>query len=110
MLLDYFAMGLLFFVAIALSYGIFIVHGIPYEIAAHRNHPQQQAIHVVVWMSLFTLLTLWPFLWIWAILYREDRGWGFATATGAAVEVPALQTRTEDLTRPIDALSNRGKG
>jgi hypothetical protein len=26
---------------------------------------------------LFTLHLLWPFLWIWAMLYREDRGWGF---------------------------------
>jgi len=28
-------------------------------------------------ISLFTLHVLWPFLWIWATLYREDRGWGF---------------------------------
>ncbi len=25
-------------------------------------------------MSLFTLHVIWPFLWIWATLYREDRG------------------------------------
>lgn len=27
-------------------------------------------------MSLFTLHVIWPFLWIWATLYRPDRGWG----------------------------------
>ncbi|KPN78918.1 hypothetical protein AEA42_00705 [Shewanella sp. Sh95] len=31
------------------------------------------------WVSLFTLHAIWPFLWIWATLYREDRGWGFST-------------------------------
>ena len=29
------------------------------------------------WVSLFTLHVLWPFLWIWATLYRPERGWGF---------------------------------
>jgi hypothetical protein len=28
-------------------------------------------------VSLFTLHAIWPFLWIWSTLYREDRGWGF---------------------------------
>jgi len=76
-MLDYVALGLLFFVAITLFYGIIAIHDIPYEISKHRNHPQQDAIHVAGWVSLFTLHILWPFLWIWATLYREDRGWGF---------------------------------
>lgn len=29
------------------------------------------------WVSLFTLHVMWPFLWIWATLYRPERGWGF---------------------------------
>jgi hypothetical protein len=33
---------------------------------------------VAGWISLFTLHAIWPFLWIWATLYREDRGWGFS--------------------------------
>lgn len=77
MFLDYFALGLLFFVAIVLFYGIIVIHDIPYEIAKKRNHPQQDALHVAGWISLFTLHAIWPFLWIWATLYREDRGWGF---------------------------------
>lgn len=44
-----------------------------------RNHPQQDALHIAGWVSLFTLHAIWPFLWIWATLYREDRGWGFST-------------------------------
>ena len=72
------ALFILFFVAIVGFYGIIAIHDIPYEIAKKRNHPQQDAIHVAGWVSLFTLHILWPFLWIWATLYREDRGWGFA--------------------------------
>jgi len=80
MFLDYFALFLLFFVVIVLFYGIIAIHDIPYEIARHRNHPQQDAIHVAGWISLFTLHAIWPFLWIWATLYREDRGWGFGSS------------------------------
>jgi hypothetical protein len=46
MFLDYFALFLVFFVAIVLFYGIIAIHDIPYEIARRRNHPQQDAIHV----------------------------------------------------------------
>lgn len=77
MMLDYVALGILVFVGITLFYGVIVIHDIPYEIAAHRDHPHQDAIHVAGWVSLFTLHVLWPFLWIWATLYRKDRGWGF---------------------------------
>lgn len=86
MFLDYFALGLIFFVAITLFYGIIVIHDIPYEIAHKRNHPHQDAIHVAGWVSLFTLHVIWPFLWIWATLYREDRGWGFQTAQAKPAE------------------------
>lgn len=75
-MLDYVALGILIFAAITLFYGIIVIHDIPYEIAVHRRHPHQDAIHYAGWVSLFTLHALWPFLWIWATLYREDRGWG----------------------------------
>jgi hypothetical protein len=75
-MLDYAALGILIFAGITVFYGIIVIHDIPYEIAVHRNHPHQDAIHYAGWVSLFTLHVLWPFLWIWATLYREDRGWG----------------------------------
>ena len=105
MFLDYFALGLLIFVAIVIFYGIIAIHDIPYEIAKHRNHPQQDALHVAGWVSLFTLHIIWPFLWIWATLYREDRGWGFGdTGTEGSLE---LQTQIQDLTDRIDALETK---
>ena len=77
MFLNYFALGLLFFVVITLFYAVIAIHDVPYEIARRRQHPHQDAIHAAGWVSLFTLHALWPFLWIWAMAYRPERGWGF---------------------------------
>ncbi|MBV8041499.1 DUF3302 domain-containing protein [Pluralibacter sp.] len=76
MFLNYFALGVLIFVFLVIFYGIIILHDIPYLIAKSRNHPHADAIHVAGWVSLFTLHVIWPFLWIWATLYRPERGWG----------------------------------
>ena len=80
MVLDYVALVLLILVALVLFYGIIAIHDIPYEIAVKRNHPHQDVLHVAGWVSLFTLHAIWPFLWIWAMMYREDRGWGIETS------------------------------
>lgn len=107
MFLDYFALFLVFFVGIVLFYGIIAIHDIPYEIAKHRNHPQQDAIHVAGWISLFTLHVIWPFLWIWATLYREDRGWGFGGATGAergSDEIASLKAELASVSARLEAL------
>ncbi|WP_044870458.1 DUF3302 domain-containing protein [Pseudomonas sp. LFM046] len=100
--LDYFALGVLFFVVIVLFYGIILLHDIPYEIAKHRNHPHQDAIHAAGWVSLFTLHALWPFLWIWAMLYREDRGWGFNVPKGD------LQQQLADMRQRLEQLEGQG--
>lgn len=76
-MLDYIALVILIFVGLTLFYGIIVLHDIPYDIAVSRKHPQQDAIHVAGWVSLFTLHVIWPFLWIWAMLYKPERGWGF---------------------------------
>jgi hypothetical protein len=104
--LNYFALGLLIFVIITLFYGIIAIHDIPYEIAHQRDHPHQDAIHAAGWVSLFTLHALWPFLWIWAMLYRPERGWGFAH--GSPSEAGTL-SKMDDLTRRIEELESRSK-
>ena len=104
-MLDYFALGVLIFAAIVLFYGVIAIHDIPYEIAVHRNHPQQDAIHVAGWISLFTLHAIWPFLWIWATLYREDRGWGFGSAPRVEqARLQQLEQQVAELTARLDAL------
>ena len=103
-MLDYLALGILVFVGITLFYGIIAIHDIPYEIAKHRNHPQQDAIHVAGWISLFTLHILWPFLWIWATLYREDRGWGFVDGESSNDTVQQLEKQVSELTQRLAVL------
>lgn len=105
MFLDYFALGVLIFVGVVLFYGIIAIHDIPYEIAKSRNHPQQDALHVAGWISLFTLHAIWPFLWIWATLYREDRGWGFQKTGLAEVEDPVrVKAELQALSARLGAL------
>ena len=105
MFLDYFALVLVFFVIIFLFYAIIVIHDIPYEIAKHRNHPHQDAIHVAGWISLFTLHVLWPFLWIWSTLYREDRGWGFSgSGKGVPPDSQGLEQRVASLEATIESL------
>ncbi|ABV35585.1 conserved hypothetical protein [Shewanella sediminis HAW-EB3] len=104
MFLDYFALGVIFFVAIIIFYGVIVIHDIPYEIAKKRNHPQQDALHVAGWVSLFTLHAIWPFLWIWATLYREDRGWGFSSVVEREL---ALEGEVKQLNETVAQLELR---
>jgi len=104
--LNYFALGLLVFVVIVIFYGIIAIHDIPAKIAEKRHHPHVDAIHAAGWVSLFTLHVLWPFLWIWAMAYRPERGWGFSEKDGVP---PVSASEIEDLRRRIAELekSNR---
>ncbi len=106
--LNYFALGLLIFVVVVLFYGIIAIHDIPYMIAEKRDHPHQDAIHAAGWVSLFTLHALWPFLWIWAMAYRPERGWGFSPRSPAPGGGPAASSsELEDLRRRVAALESR---
>src|SRR3974390_2512025 len=98
--LNYFALFLLLFVVVVLFYGIIAIHDIPHIIAKKRNHPHQDAIHAAGWVSLFTLHVLWPFLWIWAMAYRPERGWGFKHE--AAVETPSPRIVPDDTVRQLE--------
>jgi hypothetical protein len=104
--LNYFALGVLIFVIITLFYGIIAIHDVPYEIAKHRDHPHQDAIHAAGWVSLFTLHALWPFLWIWAMLYRPERGWGFAHGKNGDVEA---SSKLDELLRRVQELEARAQ-
>ena len=58
----------------------------------------------------FTLHVLWPFLWIWAMAYRPERGWGISHQPAAGDATPAAQARElEDLRRRVVDLEKRQK-
>lgn len=107
MFLNYFALGILIFVFLVLFYGIIIIHDIPYRIAKARNHPHADAIHIAGWVSLFTLHVLWPFLWIWATLYRPERGWGMQSHLNGGGSELQLQQRVEALERELKRMQSR---
>ena len=98
--LNYLALGLLIFVVLVLFYGIIAIHDIPAKIAASRHHPHEDAIHAAGWVSLFMLHALWPFLWIWAMSYQPERGWGFN-------HKPGEPTSPEEATAQLEALKRR---
>src|SRR5262249_21940619 len=101
-------LGILFFVVVVLFYGIIAIHDIPHLIAKSRNHPHQDAIHAAGWVSLFTLHALWPFLWIWAMAYRPDRGWGMSARTWTpAADTDKTGGELDDLRSRIAALEAR---
>jgi hypothetical protein len=109
MFLDYFALTLLILISTILVYAAIYIHDIPYEMAVKRNHPHQDAIHYGGWLSLFTLHAIWPFLWIWATLYKPGVGYGFEKGKGysdgqLADTVAELEKTVSDLQEQVERL------
>jgi len=98
-MLDYVALGIVIVVGLTIIYGFVFIHDIPYNIAKSRNHPHSDAIHVGGWISLFTLHAIWPFLWIWAMIYNPDHGYGFNAGT-----TPDTNNDSQQLIDRIEAL------
>ena len=103
MALDYISLGIMLFAATVVFYLIIAIHDIPYEIAKKRHHPHLEAIHVAGWVSLLTLHVIWPFLWIWATMYSQERGYGFARED----ETKALRQRLNELEYRLRTLEGR---
>ncbi len=104
MSLEYVALGMMIFVGIVFFYGILAIHDIPYEIAKKRGHPHLEAIHYAGWISMFTLHSIWPLLWIWATIYHADRGYGFSEPSG---RMQKLAEQLEIVNRRMEALENK---
>ena len=106
-MLEYAALGMMIFVGVVFFYGIIAIHDIPYEIAKKRGHPHLEAIHYAGWISMFTLHSIWPFLWIWATIYHADRGYGFSETGGNSQKILDM---LEVLERRIGALEAKKAG
>jgi len=106
--LDYAALGILVTVALVLVYAIIYIHDIPYEMAKKRNHPHRDAIHVAGWVSLFLMHTIWPFLWIWAYLYKPGEGWGTETVQiEPSDELKSDLKKIEELEKKVEEMERR---
>ena len=110
MFLDYFALFIMIAVFLILVYAAIYIHDIPYELAKKRNHPHQDAIHAGGWVSLFTLHAIWPFLWIWASLYRPETGYGFGGgAPDPKEQLSELKASIGELKERVALLEGRSK-
>ena len=115
MFLDYFALTLLIVISVILIYAAIYIHDIPYEMAAKCKHPHQDAIHYGGWLSLFTLHAIWPFLWIWATMYRPESGYGFGGSTDGSTDelantVAELEKTIQGLQDQLDAMRQSTSG
>lgn len=90
--LNYFALSLLFFVMIVLVYGIIAIHDIRACMATKHHRPHEDAIHATGLISLFMLQVLWPFLWIWAMAYKPERGTSYHCCRRFSCECVAGRT------------------
>jgi hypothetical protein len=109
-MLDAIALVILVALVIGLAYIIIAIHDIPYRLARARNHPHQDAIQVAGWVSLFTLHVIWPLLWIWAMMYRPDRGWGMSqNAAGQPSDTIELTSGLEARIARLEASAANGK-
>jgi hypothetical protein len=68
--LDYLALGVVIFGVVVLAVGFLWIHELPAMIAKRRNHPQLHAIETGCWLSLVFGGLLWPFIFIWSMMYR----------------------------------------
>ncbi len=108
--LDFVALGILVTVVIVFIYLVIYIHDIPYEIAKKREHPHRDAIHVAGWVSLFLMHVIWPFLWIWAYLYKPGEGWGLETVeiketTYSEEELKELKEKLAALEAKLESVS-----
>jgi hypothetical protein len=104
--LNYLALAMILIVLVALFYTFIYIHDLPYEAAKHRNHPQQEAIHVACWLSLFTLHAIWPIVYIWAI---SKQGPHEVNVTGgdAHDRITQLENRLRELEAATTKVPNK---
>jgi hypothetical protein len=118
--LDYLALVILIAGLTLVFYGFIYIHDLPHKIAEKRHHPQEEAIHVACWLSLFTLHALWPLIYIWAVMHPKHEadaargkvapfaGTGAGTGNGSAVDLGVRLGRLEERLKMAGVLDSDG--
>ncbi len=71
--LDLFAWIVLLILVASVVAMIVIAGSLPGHVARTRGHPQEQAVRMAGWITLFLALPLWPVAMIWAYLDWPSR-------------------------------------
>ena len=66
-MLDYIALGVIFFLIIIFAAVIVFLGSLPAKIARRRGHPYPDAVNAASWIGLATGV-FWPVAFIWAFL------------------------------------------
>lgn len=88
-MLDIIVLPIIFVVPILALLGLFIIGGIPGQIAAARGHRWAKAVNVAGWVGLLSIV-LWPIALIWAFMNPADS------------DVQPTATSPEALSRMLD--------
>lgn len=107
MLFNYFCLGILLMGLTLTFYAFIYVHDIPHRIAKKRHHPQEEAIHVACWLSLFTLHALWPLVFMWAV-YKPGKTGGSTDGEDAS-KVAQLERRIAQLESALGKAAESGR-
>jgi uncharacterized BrkB/YihY/UPF0761 family membrane protein len=67
MVLDYVALGVIFFMLILLTVSIVSIGSVPGIIARRRGHPWPHAVNAAGWVGLVSVM-FWPLAFVWAFL------------------------------------------
>ena len=87
-MLDYIALGVIFFLLVLVTAAIVVIGSIPGKIARKRGHPWPEAVNTASWIGLATGV-FWPVALIWAYLpvpQRSEAGSANATSDKASLE------------------------
>jgi hypothetical protein len=71
-MLDYIALGVIFFLLVLVTAAIVALGSIPGKIARKRGHPWPDAVNAASWIGLATGV-FWPVAFIWAFLPIPQR-------------------------------------
>ena len=105
MFFDYLALVILLMGLTLVFYTFVYIHDLPHKIAKQREHPHEEAIHVACWLSLFTLHTLWPIVFMWAVAHKKGEAARVVLTTQG--EKTELSTRVAELEARLKSLETK---
>ena len=100
-MLDYIALGVIFFLMVLVTAAIVVIGSIPGKIARHRGHPWPDAVNAASWIGLATGV-FWPVAFIWAFLpvpqrSKDDSGDATSDTADLGGRIAALEAALEKL-------------
>ena len=105
MFLDYLALVILLMGLTLVFYTFVYIHDLPHKLAKQREHPHEEAIHVACWLSLFTLHTLWPLVFMWAVAHKKGEAARIVVSTEGGK--PDLATRLAEVEARLKSLETK---